>query len=63
MEKLGAQALMATLDEVPPHRISLKSRVILEILRARMLNRHLCGTEIPDSANIFHEVQTRDRNG
>jgi len=34
METLGAQALMATLDEVQPHRISLKSRVVLESPRA-----------------------------
>jgi hypothetical protein len=63
MEKLGAQALMATLDEVQPHRISLKSRVVLESPRARMLSQYLCGTEIPDSAHIVHEVQIRDRNG
>jgi hypothetical protein len=63
MEKLGAQALMATLDEVQPHRISLKSRFVLERRRARMLSQYLCGTEIPDSAHIVHEVQIRDRNG
>jgi len=63
MEKLGAQALMATLDEVQPHRISLKSRVVLESPRARMLSQCLCGTETPDSAHIIHEVQIRDRNG
>jgi hypothetical protein len=63
MEKLGAQALMVTLDEVQPHRISLKSRVVLESPRARMLSQYLCGSEIPDSAHIVHEVQIRDRNG
>jgi hypothetical protein len=63
MEKLGAQTQMATLDEVQPHRISLKSSVILETPRARMLSQYLCGTEIPDSAHIVHEVQIRDRNG
>jgi hypothetical protein len=63
MEKLGAQALMATLHEVQPHGISLKSRVVLESPRARMLNQYLCGTEIPDSAHIVHEVHIRDRNG
>jgi len=63
MEKLGAQALMATLNEVQPHRISLKSRVVLESPRARMLSQYLCGTETPHSAHIIHEVQIRDRNG
>jgi len=63
MEKLGAQALRATLDEVQPHRISLKSRVILESPRARMLRQYLCGTETLDSAHIIHVVQIRDRNG
>jgi len=63
MEKLGAQALMATLDEVQPHRISLKSIVVLESPRARMTSQYLCGTETPDSAHIIHEVQIRDRNG
>jgi hypothetical protein len=63
MEKLGAQALMATLDEVQPHQISLKSRVVLESPRARLLSQYLCGTETPDSSHIIHEVQIRDRNG
>ena len=56
MENLGAQALMVTLDEVEPHRISLKSRVVMESPRARMLSQYICGTETPDSANINHEV-------
>jgi len=28
-----------------------------------MLSQYLWGTEVPDSANIVHEVQIRDRNG
>jgi len=63
MEEVGAQALMATLDEVQPHQISLTSRVVLESPRATMLSQYLCGTETPDSAHIIHEVQIRDRNG
>ena len=63
MQKLGAQALMATLEEVQPHRISLKSRVVLESPRARMLSQYLCGTETPDSAHIIHQVKIQDRNG
>jgi len=57
--KLAAQALMATLDEVQPHQISLESSVVLESPRARMLSQYLYGTETPDSANIVHEVQYR----
>ena len=69
MEKLGMQALMAPLDEVQPHRISLKSRVVLESPRARRVSQYLCGTEIPDSAQIVHKeqivhkVQIQERNG
>jgi len=34
--KFAAQTLMATLDEVQPHQISLESAVVLESPRARM---------------------------
>jgi len=54
---------MATLDEVQPHRISLKSTVILESPRARMSSQYVCRSKTPDSAHIIHEVQIRDRNG
>ena len=57
MEKLGARAQLVTLDEVQPHRISLKSRVVLESPRATILSQYLCSTESPDSAHIFHKVQ------
>ena len=63
MEKLGVQAPMANLDEVQPHRISPKSRVVLGSPRGRMLSQYLCGTEIPDSAHIVHKVQIPDRFG
>jgi hypothetical protein len=63
MKKLGAQALMATLDEVQSHPISLKLRVILESPRARMVSQYRCSTKIPDSTHLVHEVQIRDRNG
>jgi hypothetical protein len=62
MEKLRAQGLMATLDEVQPHQISLKSSIVLESLRARMLSQYLCATKTLHSANIIHKVQIRDRN-
>jgi hypothetical protein len=54
---------MATPDEVQPHRISIKSRVVLESPRARMLSQYRCGTEIPDSVHIVHDIHIRDRNG
>jgi hypothetical protein len=60
--KVGSQALMATLDEIRPHRIAQKSRVILESPRAHMLSQYLCGTETPDSAHIIHEIQIRDKD-
>jgi len=63
MEKLGALALMATLDEVQPHQMSLKSRVILQSPMVRMLSQDLWGTEIQDLAGIVHKVHIRDRHG
>jgi len=63
MEKLGAGALMATLDEVKPHLVALKSRVILESPRAVMSSQYLCGTTRPDTAHIVHEVEVRDAHG
>jgi len=63
IEMLSAQAPRATLDEDQSHRILLQSRVALESLRASMLSQCLCGTEIPDSAHIVHQLQMRDRNG
>ena len=61
--KVVSQALMATLDEIQPHRIALQSRVILESPRAQMLSQYLCGTETPDSAHTIHEIQTREKHG
>jgi len=63
MGKFGAQALMATLDEVQPHCISFKLSGIPEHLIPRMLHLCLCGSEILDSAHIIHEAQLEDRTG
>jgi hypothetical protein len=63
MEKLGVWALMATLDDVKPHRLALQSRVILDSHRAVMSSHHLCGTPKPDTAHIVHEVEVRDAHG
>jgi len=54
---------MATLEEVQPHRISLRPRVVLESLKAQMSCQYLCGTARPDSSHIVHEVQIRDQHG
>jgi len=62
MEKLCAQTLMATLEEVQPHQIPIKSRVILESPTAGVLSQYICGTEIRNSAHRLHKVQIRDRN-
>jgi hypothetical protein len=63
MEKLGTQVLIPTLDEVQPNQISLKSTVIQESPRAKMLSQYLCGTKIVDSVHIVHEVSLPDKNG
>jgi len=61
MEMLGARAVMVTLDEVKPHRVASKSRVILESPMAVMSRQYLCGTTRPGTAHIVHEVEVRDR--
>ena len=63
LQAVATRALMATLDEAQPHRISVRRRVVLESPRAHMFSQYLCGTETPDSAHIVHEVQIRDRYG
>jgi len=55
LENLGNRAIFATLDKIQPHRIALKSRVILEG-QALMSSQYVCGTDRPDSAHIVHEV-------
>jgi hypothetical protein len=50
------------LDEIQPHRIALKSRVILEG-QALMSSQYLCGTERPDSVQIIHEVLVQKIHG
>jgi hypothetical protein len=62
LENLGNRTLFATLDEIQPHRIALKSRVILEG-RAVISSQYLCGTERPDSVHIVHEVHVRNIHG
>jgi hypothetical protein len=59
LQRLGSRALSATLDEIQPYQIALKSRVILE-KRAQASSQHLCGTEKPDSAHVIHQLRVRD---
>jgi len=63
MEMLRSQVLMATLDEFQPHQISLKSSVIMEDQRARILCRYLCGTDIPDKTHIVYDIRVHDSKG
>ena len=60
---LGTRALMATLDEIQPHRISLRPRVVLESPKALISSHYFCGTAGPDSSHIIHEVQICDQHG
>jgi len=63
MEKLAAQASIATLDEIKPHQVALKSRVILESPSAVRSRQYLYGTTRPDTAHIGHEMEVRDAHG
>jgi len=62
-ENLGLQAHMATVDDVLPHRISLKSSGVLESKKAWLLCQYLCSTEILDWVHIIHKVPIWDNNG
>jgi hypothetical protein len=53
---------MATLDEIQPRRVALKSRVIVEE-RVQMSSQYLCGKEGPDLKHIISELQLRDLHG
>ena len=63
LQPLGTRALMATLEQIQLHRISLRPRVVLESPKALMSSQYLCGTARPDSLHIVHEVQIRDQHG
>jgi len=63
LQSLGTRALMATLEEIQPHWISLRPRVVLESPKALMSSQYLCGTARPDSLHIVHEVQIQDQHG
>jgi hypothetical protein len=57
------QAQIVTLNEVQPHWIPLKSRVVLDSLRARMSSQYQCGTETPEMGHMIYAVHIPDRNG
>jgi hypothetical protein len=63
LELLAMQTLMATMDSIQPHRIALKSRVLLESPKVLTLNQYLCAMSRPDMSNIIREVFIRDGNG
>jgi len=63
LKRLAMQTLIAMMDSIQPHRIALKSRVLLERPKAHMSSEHLCGTSRPDTFHIIHEVFIRDGNG
>jgi len=57
------QTFMATMDSIQPHRIALKSRVLMESPKADMSSQYLCGRSRPDTSNIIHKVFIRDGSG
>jgi hypothetical protein len=63
LERLAMQTFMAMMYSIQPHRIALKSRVVLESPKALMSSQYLCGTSRPDTSHIIHEVSTRDGSG
>jgi len=63
LQSLGTRALMATLQEIQPHRISPRPRVVLKSSKALMSSQYLCGTARLDSSHIVHEVKMRDQHG
>jgi len=63
LQSLGTRALMATLKEIQPHRISLRPRVVSESPKALTSSQYLFGTARPDSSHIVQEVQIRDQHG
>ena len=50
------RSLIATLDKIQPHQITMKSRVILEPPPALMSSQHLCAPTKPDTSHIVHEL-------
>jgi len=53
---------MEMMDSIPPHWITLKSRVLFESPKSLMSSQYLCGTSRPDTSYIIHEVFIRDGN-
>ena len=63
LERLAMQTLMATMDSIQPHRIALKSRVVLESPKAHMSSQYCCGASKPDTSHIGHDVFIREGSG
>ena len=60
LQSLCMRVLRATLEEIQPHRISLRLWVVFDSPKALMLSQYLCGTRRPDSSHAVHKVQIRD---
>jgi len=54
------QTLLANIDSIQPHQITLTPRVLLEIPKAQMSSQYLCGTSRPDMSHIIHQLFIRD---
>ena len=48
------------MDSIQPHRIALKSRVVLEKPKAHMSSQYFCRKSRLDTSRIIHEVCIRD---
>jgi len=57
------QTLTATMDSIQPHRIALKSRVVLQSPKGHMSSQYLCGMSRQDMSHNIYQVWIRDGNG
>jgi hypothetical protein len=51
------------MDSIQPHRIALKSRVLMESPKDLLSGQYLCGTFRLDTSHIIHKVCIRDASG
>jgi hypothetical protein len=63
LQSSGTRVLIATLQEIQPHRISLRPRVVFECAKCLMSSQYLCCTESPDSSHIVHDLQKQNQHG
>lgn len=60
LEWLGMQILTAMLDNLQPHRITLKTMLSLESPNALTLRQYLCDISRPGMSHIIYSVFIRD---